>query len=410
MALVATQVLMHAQPPSLVFNGTSGRLFAVDDQTNLHVNAYGPVVRLSATGTPLQTNTICPLYSKAARDAVGNYFFADVFSPPQDFGGVTLTDHHAFIARYDSAGTLMWAKTVGPVFVQGMGVTDLAVSSDGIAYVGYTVTLSAVSRYSALERFDGMGSNTWTSQKSTTIPGGVSAEVRFGPVTATNGFVQFFRYNSGNSAWAVDLERFDGIGARFGITSWIQPYTGNPVNNCARPVQNALGELFNVEGDQVVKRSGAGAVIWSRAAGNSISWTIGEDPFGGVYVSDQSASLRRYDFDGNLLWSLNTSAPVDRMINHGQSGRFISVNTGSSGRLTSDPSTLAPRLGGFLTSEAGPTFIIMGDAPAYRILATTNLTAWPEIGVVTNSGGSARFTDSDGTIASPRFYRAQTLP
>ena len=311
MALVATQVLMHAQPPSLVFNGTSGRLFAVDDQTNLHVNAYGPVVRLSATGTPLQTNTICPLYSKAARDAVGNYFFADVFSPPQDFGGVTLTDQHAFIAKYDSAGTLMWAKTVGPVFVQGMGVTDLAVSSDGIAYVGYTVTLSAVSRYAALERFDGMGSNTWTSQKSTTIPGGVSAEVRFGPVTATNGFVQFFRYNSGNSAWAVDLERFDGIGARFGVTSWIQPYTGN---------------------------------------------------------------------------------------------------TGSSGRLTSDPSTLAPRLGGFQTSEAGPTFIIMGEAPAYRILATTNLTAWPEIGVVTNSGGSARFTDSDGTIASPRFYRAQTLP
>src|ERR1051326_566696 len=91
-------------------NNVFGQVFAVDDQTNVYVNANGPIVILNAAGTVIQSNTICPVPALTQRDATGNYYFFGNYTAPRDFGGTTLTNGYMFIAKYDPAGALLWAK------------------------------------------------------------------------------------------------------------------------------------------------------------------------------------------------------------------------------------------------------------------------------------------------------------
>src|SRR5512146_2712046 len=70
---------MWAQAPGLLWTTNVGaRLFAVDEQTNVYANAGGTVIKLNASGVPLQTNAICPNATWAQRDSTGNLYFAGV--------------------------------------------------------------------------------------------------------------------------------------------------------------------------------------------------------------------------------------------------------------------------------------------------------------------------------------------
>jgi hypothetical protein len=57
-------------------------------------------------------------------------------------------------------------------------------------------------------------------------------------------------------------------------------------------------------------------------------------------------------------------------------------------------------------------FGITGPPGVYAVLTSTNLAVWNELGVATNSLGSASFTDVTANLSPLKFYRAfrQTGP
>ena len=115
-----------AQTPGVLWTtNVSARLFAVDTQTNVYANSGGTVLILNGDGQLLQSSLICPRPGLAQRDSDGNYYFTGImpnhlgFSltwldfDSQDFGGVTLSNHAVFLAKYSAAGTLLWAVISG---------------------------------------------------------------------------------------------------------------------------------------------------------------------------------------------------------------------------------------------------------------------------------------------------------
>src|SRR4051812_46434731 len=68
------------QAPELVWSTSVGaRAFAMDNQSNVYASTNGTVIKLSAAGVPLQTNSICPRPGLAQRDPAGNVYFAGNF-------------------------------------------------------------------------------------------------------------------------------------------------------------------------------------------------------------------------------------------------------------------------------------------------------------------------------------------
>ena len=55
--------------------------------------------------------------------------------------------------------------------------------------------------------------------------------------------------------------------------------------------------------------------------------------------------------------------------------------------------------GAFGLALSGPTAV-------YTILGSADLTAWNQVGMLTNSLGVAVFTDAEATNSSQKFYRA----
>jgi hypothetical protein len=47
---------------------------------------------------------------------------------------------------------------------------------------------------------------------------------------------------------------------------------------------------------------------------------------------------------------------------------------------------------------------------AYAIESTTNYSNWKVVGFVTNTTGSALFTDTNGPLPVIQYYRARLLP
>jgi len=139
-----------ATPPGLAWTTNIGaRVFAIDEQTNLYASAGGNVLVLDASGTVLQTNSICPLPGVARRDAAGNYFYAGSFDGTQNFGGITLvggwTNHNGqyasgwptcYAAKYSSNGTLQWVKSFGSQSTRNI-LTDMVLDPGGGLYAGY---------------------------------------------------------------------------------------------------------------------------------------------------------------------------------------------------------------------------------------------------------------------------------
>jgi hypothetical protein len=54
-------------------------------------------------------------------------------------------------------------------------------------------------------------------------------------------------------------------------------------------------------------------------------------------------------------------------------------------------------------------FTLAGPPGIYALLSSTNLTTFSALGTVTNTLGSAIFTDGQAPLSSQKFYRAQLL-
>ncbi|MDB6122349.1 MAG: exported protein of unknown function [Pedosphaera sp.] len=313
-------------------------MFAVDAQTNVYAFTNGTVIKLSSTGAALQTNAICPLPGLAQRDAAGNFYFAGLYSGTQDFGGASLTNGTGvgpcFLAKYTSTGTLVWVRGFGPPgFYYGgiINVGALEVESSGIAYVGYSYAISTFGSRSIVTRYDAAGINTWQQELPDPGASSTQATVRLGAVSQTNGYAIVYGYISGLGAKS-GLSRFDSTSAT-DISLYGFPYYPPPPLG-ARPIGNSLGEVYNIQNSQLIKRDGSGASLWTQ--GVSSLWTAASDFLGGVYSATDDGQLSRHDSYGNLIWTMSLPASLASMAVDAVGNRFITMSDGVVARLGSE--------------------------------------------------------------------------
>jgi hypothetical protein len=65
---------------------------------------------------------------------------------------------------------------------------------------------------------------------------------------------------------------------------------------------------------------------------------------------------------------------------------------------------IAPRQ----TADGAFQFALAGPPGIYVLLASTNLTTWSDLGVVTNQLGVVRFADVQANLSPQKFYRARS--
>ncbi len=157
--------------------------------------------------------------------------------------------------------------------------------------------------------------------------------MRFGPLSQTNGYViefNFVNYNSNHGT----VSSFDNSGSMTVVTNWTQTGANR---NYARPSGDPIGNWFNAETtpslSPYIARRGTNGVLLETKGLASAQWVLAGDSYGGAHAADDNGHLFRYDYDGNLVWTLNMPALVNVMILDGQGNRFFSLNTGTLGRL-----------------------------------------------------------------------------
>jgi uncharacterized repeat protein (TIGR02543 family) len=376
LALVFGSLFARAQAPALLWtNNLGATVFAVDDSTNVYAHANGTIFILNANGVPLQTNILSERTGIPLRDTSGDFYFSGI--EPGQFPGDPIK---CFLARYTSAGSLIWSNRFISVGAVSFGnVTDLQTDSVGNIYVGVVFAYSTGNiPYAA--KFDTTGSNVWTTSlpKANYLTG--AGTVRFGPLSQTNGYVTTFV----NSSFPVlaTLSRFDGAGTTIVITNWT--HSSSYPALAARPAVDSQKNWFNIEGSLdegpvLRKRSPSETLLWSQPVGSSGEWSLGRDLWNGVYVGADNNTLTRYGSDGDLIWILNLPSNGRALVQDSQGNRFISYFDGSISRLGAEVFTSItitnPPVGQTVLSGSNAVFSVgaSGSAPIrYYWLFNTN--------------------------------------
>lgn len=350
------------------------RVFAVDAQTNVYASASNTVIRLTAAGVPLQTNTICPLPGLAQRDADGNFYFAGSFDGTNDFGGITLVggwmtpyNHYqwspgsptCFLAKYGSTGSLQWVVSFGQ---QGTinWVSDLVINPDGTAMVGF-------GNYgeSKLRQYTGTGTNRWESTVSAT--GGVWVPVKISAIAGTNGGYLLY------SGRVVAGGFYDTAG---NLTSfWFSP--GGPplwtsvLSANGKPVAGPTNTAYVAGLDwrdykPVLQKTLAESVVWTQPLGTVEQWVLAGDSGGNLFLAGTNGIFSKYDGDGNLIWSTNYGPPAVALLVDSQGNRFASFSDGSIARIAGDA---PPQLPTISTAPQSQT-VFLGDSVSLSVSAS----------------------------------------
>jgi hypothetical protein len=270
-------------------------------------------------------------------DASGNVFIAGVFEGSVNFGGGVLTsvgDRDIFVAKFNSAGTYLWAKRFGSTAEEEC--QDMVVDvTNGVVIAGYTLgsvnfgggVLTNLGSYDAyLARFDGTGAHQWSkrfgdasSQYGAAVATDHWGNIFFGMnflgtvnmgagnvTTAGNfdiGIVQFgsgggyqwsHQYGDASSQQvnAMAGEEFEGYvyftGGNFGTVD----FGGGPI------VSAGFQDVF------LAKLDCSGAHLWSHGwgdAGDQSGTAVRVDAFNNVYLA--GAFDGSLNFGGGLLTS-----------------------------------------------------------------------------------------------------------
>ena len=340
-ALIAAWVPLSvgAQAPDLLWTTNVGaRLFAVDDQTNVYASTGGSVIELNASGQALQTNSFCPLPGFAQRDAAGNIYFAGAFPlpcqfctvTPVDFGGVTLSNGLFYIAKYNSEGSLIWAREFGPhmsSFMRQASANDFRTDGAGDFYVAYNWSDTSSGFRTQVARFDSMGTNAWISDLATGYNN--IGYVRFGPIFQSNNYAAV--YGEGlSSPQFKTLLNFNSAGSVVSLGYWnFESVAAERLY--AHSAGDSFGNIYDVELGVLTKFSSSGGIIWSNYVGSL--WTIAPDQYDGAHLAADSGQLSRYDPDGSLVWTLNLPSTLNSMLLDSRNNRFFSLANGLVGRI-----------------------------------------------------------------------------
>ncbi|MFH1549130.1 MAG: SBBP repeat-containing protein, partial [Planctomycetota bacterium] len=254
---------------------------AIDGSGNAYISGYinSPAAYLAkydSSGSLLwtrQLGTSSYDYSHSvAIDGSGNAYISGHTSG--DLGGPTAGGYDAFLAKYDSSGSLLWTEQLGTSGSEESW--SVAIDGSGNAYISGRTGSDAF-----LAKYDSSGSLLWTEQLGT-------SSVDYSRSVAIDG--------SGN---AYISGRTDG----------------------------SLGGTNAGDSDAfLAKYDSSGALLWTQQLGTSssdYSFSVAIDGSGNAYISgrtygslggthagDCDAFLAKYDDSGSLLWTeqLGTSA------------------------------------------------------------------------------------------------------
>jgi len=364
----------RAQAPGLLWSTNVGaKLFAVDSQTNAYAQIAGTVIKISSAGVPLETNAICPRLGVAQRDAAGNFYFAGSLEGTQNFGGITLVGTSSgFLAKYNSAGSLLQAVQFPSTTFNGLIVTDLLVDSDGRALVGFMSAWKTV-----VTRIEGSGAISWQTQISRVPTETQSQHINFGGLTSSN--CSYFRYDRNlGTGTGVQAGRIDLAGNYSAISPQQDQYSAGFTNG--RPVIDDAANIFytgriTLDFERKLHKYGPGStVIWTRQLPDIPAWILARDTQANVYlgargpgpVGGPTGKLSKFDVNGEFVWSRDDAYEIIHMIVDPSGNRFLGFANGGVARLASDPPVQAPAP---LISPPSPT-VFFGDA--YSLSVTTS--------------------------------------
>jgi hypothetical protein len=349
--LLASRLAAQAQAPAVLWStNLNARVFAVDDQTNVYANVGGTVITINSAGVPVQTNAMCPNATTVQRDAGGDFYFAGQ-APGGVFNG-SWTDYptnSCFLARFTSAGTLVWSNRFGPTSLRSLNLHDLQFDTAGDIYVAYRWNISTTDHSSDITKLNAAtGSRAWTAAMPKNGNGATQARIRLGPLFGTNGFGITFVDTTAPIATVAVMSRFNSTGVPTALTNWSQ--SSLVPSLFENPVANSSGDWYLIESSSLTKRSASGALLWSRPVPSSVVWVLGQDPWDGVYTGNAPDFLQRYDVDGNVVWSLSLPGETAAAMVTGTNGnRFVSTASGTVIRLGAEtlamPAVNTPPLG-----------------------------------------------------------------
>jgi hypothetical protein len=311
-------------------------------------------------------------YSVAV-DVSGNAYVAGFYSNSSiTFGANTLTNVGArdmFLAKYDAAANVVWAKSAGGTDVDEM--RSLAVDASGNTYVtgwfksssfvfGTSTLTNAGDGDMFLAKYDALGNVVWVKSaggQNTDIGSSValdvlgntylvgffsSSTINFGTTTLTNaGDYDMFlvKYDAtGNVVWAKSAggSALDGA-LSFAVDAYGNAYVAGYYESPtlifgSTTLTNAgSGDIF------LVKYNASGNVVWAKSAGGTgldEAMSIAVDASGNTYVAGYFSSytllfgsttltslgsedifLAKYDVNGNVVWAKKAGGMSDDRTN-----------------------------------------------------------------------------------------------
>jgi gliding motility-associated-like protein len=286
------------------------------------------------------------------------------------FGNITLNNTGCYIAKYNTQGNVVWAKNIN--LTSNSYIHSLASDNSGNIYVtghfdsptfsfGNTTLFNMGSEDVVIAKYDSSGNELWAKsaggngfEKSCSIAcdtsGNVyitgaysSAAISFGSFTLNNaGFmledIFIAKYDTqGNVLWAksiggylpdigssITTDRFNNVFVSGGFNSPSVSFGSiNLTNTSPNPLPNDF-DIF------IAKYDATGNALWAKSINMSYFWagynSIASDPTGNLYITgnfDESAItignitlnktgimgtdfyLAKYDAMGNVVWAKN---------------------------------------------------------------------------------------------------------
>lgn len=340
--------------------------------------------------------------SRITVDADGNSYVTGIFRGTANFGTIELTSSGVadiFIAKYDAAGNVLWAKQAGGQDIDAG--KNIEIDSSGNSYITGEflgtakfddITLTSNGNYDAyIAKYDASGNVVWAKQSggsSLEVGRGIAVDNSGNPyitgyfegsaifdgttLTSTGGYDVFIaKYDAGgNFQWA---SRAGGTGDEFGRNVAIDgsgnsyitgPFKGVASFGSTTLTSSGLEDIF------IAKYDPLGNVLWAnraggtnKDAGNGIDVGIsgnsfitgefqGTATFGSISLTSTNSIfpdifLASYDTAGNVLWAKSAGG------NTNDFGKNIAVDGSGNSYITGEFDGSASFGSTTLTSSGG---------------------------------------------------------